>query len=303
MPVADKNGYFAKHGLQVELINFGGSTDQLLEAIATGKADAGVGMALRWLKPLEQGFDVKITTAVHGGCMRLFTNSASGIKDISGLRGKTVGVSDLAAPDKNFFSIVAAKQGIDPTKDIEWRAYPADMLGVALQRGEIQVVSLGDPMGWILRDRDHLTEIANNLDGEYAHMACCVLGVRGSLIRNDRAAAVALTAALSDAQNFVAANPSVFCENRRIELIEGEIFEMAAIGGRHIGAIMALTELFAPAALGRFRVSIQNSLWLEDHSEPEPDVVLLRQRADKYVTDQPSLAADADLLLKSLTAA
>ena len=58
---------------------FGGSTDQLLEVIATGKADAGVGMALRWLKPLEQGFDVRITTAIHGGCMRLLASKASGI--------------------------------------------------------------------------------------------------------------------------------------------------------------------------------------------------------------------------------
>ena len=55
VPVAAKRGIFAKHGLNVELMNFGGSTDQLLEAISTGKADAGVGMALRWLKPLEQG--------------------------------------------------------------------------------------------------------------------------------------------------------------------------------------------------------------------------------------------------------
>ena len=71
VPVAQTKGYFEKRNLAVELINFGGSTDQLLEAIATGKADAGVGMALRWLKPLEQGFDVRITTAIHGGCMRL----------------------------------------------------------------------------------------------------------------------------------------------------------------------------------------------------------------------------------------
>jgi NitT/TauT family transport system substrate-binding protein len=207
VPVADKNGYFEKHGLKVELINFGGSTDQLLEAIATGKADAGVGMALRWLKPLEQGFDVKITTAIHGGCMRMFTNSTSGIKSLTDLRGKTVGVTDLAAPDRNFFSIVAAKQGLDPNKDIEWRTFPGDMLSVALQRGDVQAFSLGDPLGWMLRERDHLTEIANNLDGEYAHMACCVLGVRGSLIRNDRQAAVALTAALGEAQEFVSAHP------------------------------------------------------------------------------------------------
>src|SRR5438105_11638856 len=52
-PVAKERGVFAKHNLDVDFINFGGSTEQLLEAIATGKADAGIGMALRWLKPLE----------------------------------------------------------------------------------------------------------------------------------------------------------------------------------------------------------------------------------------------------------
>jgi NitT/TauT family transport system substrate-binding protein len=134
VPVAESQGIFAKHGLDVETINFGGSTDQLLEAISTGKADAGVGMALRWLKPLEQGFDVKITTAIHGGCMRLFAKKGSGVTTIADLRGKQVGCSDMGAPDKNFFSIVAAKQGLDPNQDITWRQFPADLLGVALQK-------------------------------------------------------------------------------------------------------------------------------------------------------------------------
>src|SRR5262245_31157367 len=65
-PVAKERGVFAKHNLDVGFINFGGSTEQLLEAIATGKADAGIGMALRWVKPLEQGFDVRITEGGHG---------------------------------------------------------------------------------------------------------------------------------------------------------------------------------------------------------------------------------------------
>jgi NitT/TauT family transport system substrate-binding protein len=207
VPVADQKGIFAKHGLDVELINFGGSTDQLLEAISSGKADAGVGMALRWLKPLEQGFDVKITTAIHGGCMRLFAHQDGAVKTIADLRGKQVGCSDMAAPDKNFFSIVAAKQGIDPNKDITWRQFPADLLGVALQKGEVDAFALGDPLGWIVRERDRLYEVANNLSGEYAHRACCVLGVRGSLIRGERETAGAITRALLEAQEFVTANP------------------------------------------------------------------------------------------------
>jgi NitT/TauT family transport system substrate-binding protein len=207
VPVAQTKGYFEKRNLDVELINFGGSTDQLLEAIATGKADAGVGMALRWLKPLEQGFDVRITTATHGGCMRLLAAKASGIARLEDLKGKTIGASDMAAPDKNFFSIRLAKLGIDPITDVEWKAYPADLLPVALRKGEVHAFTQGDPLGWVIRDRDGLTEVATNLTGEYGHRTCCVLGVRGSLLRDDRAAAAAITEAVLEAQEFVTANP------------------------------------------------------------------------------------------------
>jgi NitT/TauT family transport system substrate-binding protein len=207
VPVAQQKGYFQKRNLDIDLINFGGSTDQLLEAIATGKADAGVGMALRWLKPLEQGFDVRITTGVHGGCMRLLASKESGITSLEQLKGKTVGVADLGSPDKNFFSIRLAKLGIDPLTGVEWKVYPADLLAVALKKGEVQAFTGGDPLAWVLRDRDNLTEVATNLDAEYAHRACCVLGVRGSLIREDKPAAAAVTEAILEAQQFVFENP------------------------------------------------------------------------------------------------
>ncbi|MGT2494352.1 ABC transporter substrate-binding protein [Cupriavidus basilensis] len=64
--------------------------------------------------PLEQGFDVKLTAATHGGCMRLLTLSNSGVTDLKSLKGKTVAVSDMASPAKNFFSILLAKRGIRP---------------------------------------------------------------------------------------------------------------------------------------------------------------------------------------------
>jgi NitT/TauT family transport system substrate-binding protein len=109
-PVAKERGIFAKHNLDVDFVNFGGSTDQLLEAIATGKADAGLGLALRWLKPLEQGFDVRITAGVHGGCIRLLGSKAVNIDNVESLRGKAIGISDQASPAKNFFSIFLAKK-------------------------------------------------------------------------------------------------------------------------------------------------------------------------------------------------
>src|ERR1700722_2317796 len=178
VPVAVKQGFFRKHGLQVELVNFAGSTDQLLEAIATGKSYAGVGMALRWIKPLEQGFDVKLTAGIHGGCMRLLAPKTAQIVDLQGLKGHTIGVSDMASPAKNFFAITLKKIGVDPDSQVQWRQYPANLLGEALKKGEVQAIADGDPTIWSIRESDHLVEVSNNLCGEYQNRVCCVLGVR-----------------------------------------------------------------------------------------------------------------------------
>lgn len=212
VPLALKNSIFQKHGLEVELVNFTGSTDQLLEAIATRKADAGVGMALRWLKPLEQGFDVKISAGIHGGCMRLLGSKAAGVNTLLDLRGKTVGVTDMASPSKNFFSILLTKQGIDPVKEVEWRQYPGDLLGLAVEKGEIQALADGDPLIWRHTKNPELVEITNNVCGEFATRTCCLIGVRGSLLRDNPAAAKGLTTALIEAQHAVYANPVAAAE-------------------------------------------------------------------------------------------
>ena len=126
--VAKEKGFFAKNGLDVDLINYSGSTDQLLETLASGKADAAAGMALRWLKPLEQGFDVKIVASTHGGCLRLLVPSASGLNSLADLKGKTIAVSDMNSPGKNFFSIQLKKAGLDPNTDVDFKPFPGPLL-------------------------------------------------------------------------------------------------------------------------------------------------------------------------------
>ena len=140
-PVALQRGIFEKHGLKVELVNFSGSTDQLLETIATSKADAGLGMVHRWIKPLESGLDVKLVGSSHGGCSRLVGYGPAGITSIAKLKGKTIAVSDLNSPGKNFFSVLLTKAGLDPEKDVSWRQFPGDMLGVAVEKGEAHAIA------------------------------------------------------------------------------------------------------------------------------------------------------------------
>ncbi|MDH6259200.1 ABC transporter substrate-binding protein [Bradyrhizobium sp. BR13661] len=209
VPVAIEHGFFQKQNLDVELVNYSGSTDQLLEAIATGKSDAGLGMALRWLKPLEQGFDVKIAAGTHGGCMRVLSRADSGVNKLADLKGKIVAVGDLAGPDKNFFSIQLTKLGIDPNKDVDWRAYPGNLLDVAVQKGEVQAFLSSDPLGYLWLKDTQYKEVASNLDGEYRDKSCCILGLRGSLVREEPHVARALTQALLDAAMFTAQNPAV----------------------------------------------------------------------------------------------
>jgi sulfonate transport system substrate-binding protein len=209
VPVAIDHGFFKKHNLDVELVNYSGSTDQLLEAIATGKSDAGLGMALRWLKPLEQGFDVKIAAGTHGGCMRVLSRTNSGVDRLTDLKGKIVAVGDLGGPDKNFFSIQLAKQGIDPNRDVDWRAYPGNLLQLAVEKGEVQAFLASDPIAHIWLKDSNYKEVASNLDGEYKDKTCCILGLRGSLVREEPQVARAITQALLDAAMYTAQNPDV----------------------------------------------------------------------------------------------
>ncbi|MEC5320552.1 ABC transporter substrate-binding protein [Brenneria populi subsp. brevivirga] len=206
--VALKQGLFEKYGLKVEPINFSGPTDALLQTIATGHADGGIGMALRWLKPLEQGFDVNLTVGTHGGCMRLLTPRDSNIRSIADLAGKSVAVTDQASPVRNFFAIQLAKQGIDPDRQVNWVQYPADLFGEALRKGEVQAIAGEDPQSWLIKRNDQLVEISNNLTDEYANTTCCVLGLRGSLVREKPDIARAITQAIVEAQQWTADHPT-----------------------------------------------------------------------------------------------
>ncbi len=87
----------------------------------------------------------------------------------------------------------------------------------------------------------------------------------------------------------------VFGEDARVELIDGEIYEMAPIGARHVGHVNHLTRLFYAQVVDEVTISVQNPVRLGDDSEPEPDIALLQPRQDAYASAMPQ--ADDVLLL------
>ncbi|WP_353234314.1 ABC transporter substrate-binding protein [Diaphorobacter ruginosibacter] len=211
VPIALERGYFEKNGLQVEVLNWSGASDQLLEALATGKAEVGVGLIHRWVKPLEAGLDVKLVGSVHGGCLRLVGVNAAGVtQDVKTLKGKVIGVADLNAPAKQFYSIHLAKKGLDVEKDVEWRVYPADLLDVAVKKGEVHAIADGDPNLYLIEKRNPgvFTELGNSAKGEYAEKICCVLGAGGKFAREERKHVAGVVRALAQASQYVAENPN-----------------------------------------------------------------------------------------------
>ena len=92
------------------------------------------------------------------------------------------------------------------------------------------------------------------------------------------------------------AEAGIFSEDDRVELIEGEIVQMTAIGNPHATCVRRLNRLFTGSPLGsRVIVDVQNPVRLGTYSEPQPDLTLLRYRDDFYASGTP--AAEDVLLL------
>ena len=86
----------------------------------------------------------------------------------------------------------------------------------------------------------------------------------------------------------------VLKEDDRIELIEGELIEMAPIGSRHVAKVNWLARLLSQHVGDHAIVSVQNPVALPPHSEPQPDIALLKPRADYY---EGKLPGPEDILL------
>ncbi|MGI9302188.1 MAG: Uma2 family endonuclease [Gammaproteobacteria bacterium] len=89
----------------------------------------------------------------------------------------------------------------------------------------------------------------------------------------------------------------IFAEDARVELIEGELIDMSPIGSRHTGTVKFLSELLRIAVGKLALVSVQDPVVLGEHSEPEPDIALLRRRADFYRDSHPQ-AGDVLLIIE-----
>jgi Uma2 family endonuclease len=89
----------------------------------------------------------------------------------------------------------------------------------------------------------------------------------------------------------------IFGANDRVELINGEIVDMAPAGSRHASLVTRLNQLFSRNLEPDVIVKVQDPLHLDAESEPEPDLMLLKARQDFYAKAHPE-AQDVLLLVE-----
>ncbi len=86
-------------------------------------------------------------------------------------------------------------------------------------------------------------------------------------------------------------------EEERVELIQGEIVNMSPIGSKHAACVKRINALFSSMIGDKAIIGIQDPVSLDDYSEPQPDISILKPSEDFY-KDRHPYAEDTLLLIE-----
>ena len=293
--IAYEKDFFKEEGLDAEIVR--GDWDFLRESLATGKIDAAQGMVITYLKSIEQGLDVNITAGVHKGCMHVLTAKDSPLSKPEDLKGKRIGIQGIGTSPWFFAARVVSSLGMDIKHDVEWKVYPLAELKQALEKKEVDAISVIDPAGELLLSEGFARDIVNsNTDAPYKDEYCCVVFVSGQLIKTDPDTATRLTRAILKAAKWVSSNPqsaAEICVEKKymsgtVELnvrvlaqlnympsVEGgaEATKTAASAMQKVGILDASTDLNALVDRTLVRLPTLDDSWLQSVKVEQEDKI------------------------------
>lgn len=204
--VAMEKGFFAEEGIAAEKVKV--EWTQFKDVLGLGGFHLGQQPVMMFLKPIEEGLDVKMTAGVHKGCLRIQASPDGPISTVEDLRGKRIGVPGMGTPPFIFANRVLGRNKIDPRTEIEWRVFPSGELGLALDKGEVDAVATSEPIGSLLLAEGKVKNIADlGVDMPYAEEYCCSIMMNGKFVETNRAACAAATRAILKGAKWVEANP------------------------------------------------------------------------------------------------
>src|SRR5438034_8510554 len=204
--VAYEKGFFKEEGLEPELVKCAWANYK--DNLALGSYDITHHLVMYFLKPIEQGLDVRFLAGIHRGCLRVQAGVKTNIHTIEDLKGKRIGVPGMGTPPFVFANRVFGTHGIDAGKDITWKVYPAGELGLAIDKGEVDAVADAEPIGSLLIAEEKVRNIADQImDAPYKDEYCCEVIANGKWVDANPDTAARATRALLKGAKWVETNP------------------------------------------------------------------------------------------------
>jgi NitT/TauT family transport system substrate-binding protein len=152
------------------------------QKIASGEVDFSLNFAPPLVIPIAAGDPITVVAGVHAGCFELFARE--GIRRITDLKGKTVGVPSSGSGPHVFVASMLVYVGLDPGKDVRWvttgSVRPKDLFA----EGKIDAFLGFPPEPQELRARNIGHVIVNSsIDRPWSQYFCCMLAGNAEFVR------------------------------------------------------------------------------------------------------------------------
>jgi NitT/TauT family transport system substrate-binding protein len=177
-------------------------------ALASGEADINMHFNARLIMRVEAGDPIVILAGGHLGCFELFgTDRVRAIRD---LKGKTVAVLELEAPQHAFIAMMAAHVGLDPRKDINWVTQPPAESMRQLADGKIDAFLGFPPQPQQLKGMKSksIHVVVNSMvDRPWSQYFCCMVAANREFVKKHPVATKRALRAILNASDLIDREP------------------------------------------------------------------------------------------------
>jgi NitT/TauT family transport system substrate-binding protein len=177
------------------------------ESLAHGNVDFDTNYASNFVRAIDAGEPITLLSGVMVGCFELF--GSDGIRSITDLRGKSVGIQALGSNPHALLTLMAAQVGLDPVKDIHWVTDPSVKPIERFIEGKIDAFLGFPPEPQDLRAR-HIGHVivSTAVDRPWSQYFCCLLGGNVDYVREHPVATKRVLRAILKAADLCAGDPA-----------------------------------------------------------------------------------------------
>jgi len=183
--LAQEGGYYKKHGLDVELVEFKSGTD-LIKAIVGGQLDSGVlgfTNAVAWA---SKGADLKVVGGAQHGYHAIVARDDAGIKTVADLKGKTLASQAEGSTADTVLKGVVLKQAGLKADDVNVMGVSPQVAVQSLAGKRVDGAFLFEPQASIAQLIAPVRQIYEI--GEVWPFPCMVVITSGDTLKNRKAA-------------------------------------------------------------------------------------------------------------------